>query len=223
MAAKRARPQGRGAERARGRGSGAERARAQGRPGRRPPAAAGGGFTLVEVLVAVAVLAVVSVPLAGILGGGWRTQAQAAARAVLQEEAARALRTVARGSAGGGRRTAGLVHAVSACASPDSLCADGLVVLAMEPEINQVVSFYVEGGSLVRRVCHLNPAAGCPADRLVRGAGAATLLGGVTSFTVERIASDPDLYRLSLTVKGGPAAGAPFTLVTVAGPRDTTF
>ncbi len=190
---------------------GAERDRAG-----RPPAAAG-GFTLIEVLVALAVVAVVSVPLAGILGGGWRTQAQAAARAVLQEEAARAVRAVVRG----GQRTAGLVHAASACASPDPLCQDGLVVLALEPEVNQVVSFYLEGGSLVRRVCYLDPAAGCPADRLERGPGAAPLLTGVTGFTVERIAADPDLYRVSLTARGGAAAGAAFTLVTVAGPRNT--
>ncbi len=161
------------------------------------------GATLLETIVAMAVLALALAPLTGAVANGWRAQALALNQRRVQEEVERAGAAIADGLARGGARIGGLRAASYVCADTPkgkAPCSGALVFLVPRPVANQVVGYYVSRGTLYRYVCTLGEA-GCSLDR-APAAGGSPVLSGVVHFSAVKGASDPRLVHLALDMAG---------------------
>lgn len=146
----------------------------------------------------MAILAVLLVPLTNAVMGAWRSQAVSLGRFRTQEDAQRTLQQMVEG-ARPGPSVGGLRAASDACVQDDNpACAGGVVFLVEAARPNQVVTYYLAGSRLYRKVCSLfDP--GC--DLLVHATGGQPVLDGVETFQVRRDPADRLTLTLALDVR----------------------
>ncbi len=157
------------------------------------------GSTLIEVVVAVAILAIITIPITSALTGGLRSQASAAFNFEVQETAQEGFSRILDGETRGGDKVGGLRNAIQACTEGDNTsCSGGIAFLLPPLETNQVVSYRQEGSRLIRTVCYLDQT-GCALN--VPKEGGTPVMENVTRFQVNRDQANPRVIKLIIEVK----------------------